>query len=149
MNDALCFIGAVWAAEVAEAVAPVAVVTVEGAWNQLLATALAALVPVIGVIGTYLVILVRLVLLSKIAKIKNTKPAPLRIMHARFRPVRHKHRKGDPTTKPTDGDPMTPQKAKDLLSKAYGRVKAQVTDDIMDIVKTAVKDSGTVHRYQD
>lgn len=142
MWDALCFIGSAWSAEAVEEVAPVAVITVGAAWNQLLATALAALVPVIGVIGTYLVVLVRSFLKSKIAKIQNdeTRAAADYAMQRLDRIVTNIVKEIQ-QTKPTDGAPLAPEKARELLSKAYVRVKAQVTDDIMEIVKTAVKDS--------
>jgi len=140
MQDALCFIGSAWAAEVAEAVAPAAAATVGDAWNQILTAALVAIVPIIGTIGTYAVILIRSWLKAKIAKIENDELraaadfAMLRLdrivtnVVAEIKQTR------------ASGEPLTKEQAKALLAKAYGMVKAQVTDDIMEIVKTVVKE---------
>ena len=138
MYDALCLIGSAWAAESMEM--PVAVVTVGAAWEQLLATALAALVPVIGVIGTYLVVLVRSFLKSKIAKIQNDElRAAADFAMLRVDRIVQNVVKEIQQTRAT-GEPLSKEQAKALLAKAYGMVKAQVTDDIMEIVKTVVKE---------
>lgn len=136
----ICFITSAWAAEVAEAVAPAAAATVGDAWNQIITTALVAIVPIIGTIGTYAVILVRSWLKAKIAKIENDDLraaadfAMLRLDRIVANVVAEIKQ-----TRPT-GEQLTKEQAKVLLSKAYGMVKAQVTDDIMEIVKTVVKD---------
>lgn len=42
-------------------------------------------------------------------------------------------------TRPS-GDTLTKEQAKELLTKAYNRVKAQVSDDVMETIKTVIKD---------
>ena len=136
----ICFISSAWAAEVAEAVAPAAAATVGDAWNQILTAALVAIVPIIGTIGTYAVILIRSWLKAKIAKIENDELraaadfAMLRLDRIVANVVAEIKQ-----TRPT-GEQLTKEQAKALLAKAYGMVKAQVTDDIMEIVKTVVKE---------
>jgi len=137
----ICFITSAWAAEVAEAVAPAAAATVGDAWNQIITAVLVAIVPIIGTIGTYAVILVRSWLKAKIAKIENDELraaadfAMLRLDRIVTNVVAEIQQ-----TRPTNGTPLTKEEAKALLAKAYGMVKAQVTDDIMEIVKTVVKE---------
>ena len=140
MNDALCFIGAAWAAEVAEAVAPAAAATVGDAWNHIVTAALVAIVPIIGTIGTYAVILIRSWLKAKIAKIENDelRAAADFAMLRLDRIVTNVVAEIQQTR--AIGEPLTKDQAKALLAKAYGMVKAQVTDDIMEIVKTVVKE---------
>jgi len=136
----ICFISSAWAAEVAEAVAPAAAATVGDAWNQILTAALVAIVPIIGTIGTYAVILIRSWLKAKISKIQNDELraaadfAMLRLDRIVANVVAEIKQ-----TRPT-GEQLTKEQAKALLAKAYGMVKAQVTDDIMEIVKTVVKE---------
>ena len=136
----ICFISSAWAAEVAEAVAPAAAATVGDAWNQIVTAALVAIVPIIGTIGTYAVILIRSWLKAKIAKIENDELraaadfAMLRLDRIVANVVAEIKQ-----TRPT-GEQLTKEQAKALLAKAYGMVKAQVTDDIMEIVKTVVKE---------
>jgi hypothetical protein len=138
MYDALCFIGSAWAAEVSEVVATA---TVGDAWNQIVTAALVAIVPIIGTIGTYAVILVRSWLKAKIAKIKNDELraaadfAMLRVDRIVTNVVKEIQQ-----SRPTGGETLTKEQAKALLAKAYGMVKAQVTDDIMETVKTVVKE---------
>ena len=139
MNDALCFIASAWAAETAEAVAPAA--TVGDAWNQLLSTVILAVLGLLSsTILPYAVILARSWFKAKIAKIENDELrtaadfAMLRVDRIVSNVVKEIQQK-----RPT-GDPLNKEQAKQLLSKAYDMVKAQVTDDIMDIVKTVVKD---------
>ena len=135
-----CFISSAWAAEVAEAVAPAAAATVGDAWNQIITAALVAIVPIIGTIGTYAVILIRSWLKAKIAKIENDELraaadfAMLRLDRIVTNVVAEIQQR-----RPT-GEKLTKEQSKALLAKAYGMVKAQVTDDIMDVVKTAVKE---------
>lgn len=43
--------------------------------------------------------------------------------------------------KPSGDEKLTKEQAKQLLTAAYNRVKAQVTDDIMETIKTVVKDT--------
>ena len=138
----MLFPGIVYAAEVAEEAAQVvAVVSVGAALDQLVGAVLVALVPVVGVIGAYLVVLVRSYLKSKIAKIKSDEVrAAADYAMTRLDRIVTNIVKEIQQTKPT-GESVTPEQSKDLLKKAYARVKAQVTDDIMEIVKTAVKDS--------
>jgi hypothetical protein len=146
MWDALCSIGSsAWAAEeVASAVAPTVVAVqamppVADAWNQLLSTVITVfLIPAVG----YGAVLARAWVKSKTEKIKNDElRAAADYAMQRLDRIVGNVVKEIQQTKPTDGGSMTPEKAKKLLSIAYGRVKAQVTDDIMETVKTAVKDS--------
>ena len=140
MYDALCFIGSAWAAEVADAVAPAAAATVGDAWNQILTAALVAIVPIIGTIGTYAVILVRSWLKAKIAKIKNDElRAAADFAMLRLDRIVTNVVKEIQQTKPTSGA-LTEEQSKKLLTIAYNRVKAQVTDDILETIKTVVKD---------
>ena len=138
----ICFITtSAWAAEVAEAVAPAAAATVGDAWNQLLSTVILAVLGLLSsTILPYAVILARSWFKAKIAKIQNDELraaadfAMLRVDRIVSNVVREIQQ-----TRPT-GEPLSKEQAKSLLSKAYGMVKAQVTDDIMEIVKTVVKD---------
>jgi hypothetical protein len=136
MYDALCFIGSAWAAEVADAAAA----TVGDAWNQILTAAMVAIVPIIGTIGTYAVILVRSWLKAKIAKIKNDElRAAADFAMLRLDRIVTNVVKEIQQTKPTSGA-LTEEQSKKLLTIAYNRVKAQVTDDILETIKTVVKD---------
>ena len=137
----ICFITTAWAAEAAEAVAPAAAATVGDAWNQLLSTVILAVLGLLSsTILPYAVILARSWFKAKIAKIQNDELraaadfAMLRVDRIVQNVVREIQQ-----TRPT-GEPLSKEQAKALLSKAYGMVKAQVTDDIMEIVKTVVKD---------
>jgi hypothetical protein len=135
-----CFISSAWAAEVAEAVAPAAAATVGDAWNQIVTAALVAIVPIIGTIGTYAVILVRSWLKAKIAKIENDElRAAADFAMLRVDRIVQNVVKEIQQTRPT-GEQLTKEQAKQLLTIAYNRVKAQITDDIMEIVKTVVKE---------
>jgi len=137
----ICFITSAWAAEAVEAVAPAAAATVGDAWNQIVTAALVAIVPIIGTIGTYAVILVRSWLKAKIAKIQNDElRAAADFAMLRVDRIVQNVVKEIQQTRPTGGEPLTKEQGKALLAKAYGMVKAQVTDDIMEIVKTVVKE---------
>ena len=138
----ICFITtSAWAAEVSEAVTPAAAATVGDAWNQLLSTVILAVLGLLSsTILPYAVILARSWFKAKIAKIQNDELraaadfAMLRVDRIVQNVVREIQQ-----TRPTR-EPLSKEQAKALLSKAYGMVKAQVTDDIMEIVKTVVKD---------
>jgi hypothetical protein len=141
MYDALCFITSAWAAEAVEAVSPATAATVNDAWNQIVTAALVAIVPIIGTIGTYAVILIRSWLKAKIAKIQNDElRAAADFAMLRVDRIVQNVVKEIQQTRPTDGEPLSKEQAKALLTRAYGMVKAQVTDDIMEIVKTVVKE---------
>jgi hypothetical protein len=141
MYDALCFIGSAWSAEAVDAVAPAVAATVGDAWNQIVTAALVAIVPIIGTIGTYAVILVRSWLKAKISKIQNDElRAAADFAMLRIDRIVQNVVKEIQQTRPTGGEPLSKEQAKALLTRAYGMVKAQVTDDIMDVVKTVVKE---------
>jgi sensor c-di-GMP phosphodiesterase-like protein len=145
MWDALCFMGSAWAAEGAEVAASPMVVAVQAmppvadAWNQLLSTVITVfIIPAVG----YGAVLARAWVKSKTDKIKNDElRAAADYAMQRLDRIVGNVVKEIQQTKSTDGEPITPEKAKQLLSIAYSRVKAQITDDIMETVKTAVKDS--------
>ena len=143
MWDALCFIGSALAAEeVASAVAPTVVAVqamppVADAFNQLLSTIIVAfIIPTIG----YAAVLARAWLKAKIDKIKNDElRAAADFAMQRMDRIVTNVVKEIQQTKPT-GVSLTKEQSKHLLTVAYNRVKAQVTDDILDIIKTVVKD---------
>jgi hypothetical protein len=129
-----------WAAEEAVvAVAPAIVVTpaVPDAWNQLLSTIIVTfLIPAVGYAG----VLARAWVKSKIAKIQNDElRAAADFAMLRMDRIITNVVKEIQQTKPTTGA-LTKEQAKQLLSVAFNRVKAQVTDDVVEIVKTVVKD---------
>ena len=131
-----------YAAEIADGVAAVApvVVSVADPWNQLVSTVIAAVIPIIVAIGTYGVVLVRSWLKSKIAKIQNDElRAAADFAMKRMDYIVTNVVKEIQQTKPT-GDKITKEQAKQLLTVAFNRVKAQVTDDVLETVKTVVKD---------
>jgi hypothetical protein len=132
-----------WAAEeAASAVAPTVVAVqampVADAWNQLLSTIITVvLIPAVG----YAALLARTWILAKNAKIKNDElRAAADFAMMRVDRIVQNIVKEIQQTRPTGGEPLTKEQARALLSKAYGMVKAQVTDDIMEIVKTVVKE---------
>ena len=143
MYDALCFIGSAWAAEAAEAVAPAAVVVqamapVADAWNQLLSTVITVfLIPAVS----YAAVLARAWVKSKTAKIKNDElraAADYALKRLDFivtNVVREIEQ-----TKPTSGGKLTKEQAKQLLTVAFNRIKAQVTDEVAETIKEAIKD---------
>jgi hypothetical protein len=140
MYDALCFITSAWSAEAVEAVSPAAAATVGDAWNQIVTAALVAIVPIIGTIGTYAVILIRSWLKAKISKIQNDElRAAADFAMLRIDRIVQNVVKEIQQTRPT-GEQLTKEQAKALFTRAYVMVKAQVTDDIMEIVKTVVKE---------
>jgi hypothetical protein len=121
--------------------ATIMVNTVGEAWNQLLIAVMVAIVPIVGAIGAYSVILIRTWLKAKISKIKNDELraaadfAMQRLDHIVTNIVKEIQQ-----TKPTQTEPITKEQAKALLGKAYNMVKAQVTTEIIDVVKTVVND---------
>ena len=141
-NGTICFITSAWAAEVAEAVAPAAAATVGDAWNQLLSTVILAVLGLLSsTILPYAVILARSWFKAKIEKIKNDElRAAADFAMLRVDRIVQNVVKEIQQTRSTGGEPLTKDQARGLLAKAYGMVKAQVTDDIMEIVKTVVKD---------
>ena len=132
----------VWAAEAAEAVAPTVVAVqalppVADAWNQLLSTVITVfLIPAVG----YAALLARSWVKSKIEKIKNDElRAASDFAMQRLDRIVGNVVKEIQQTKPTSGT-LTKDQAKQLLTVAFNRVKSQVTDDVVETIKTVVKD---------
>ena len=133
-----------YAAEAAEEVAQVVVpVTVGQAWDQLVSTIILAVLGLItSTILPYAVILARSWFKAKIEKIQNDElRAAADYAMVRLDRIVTNVVKEIQQTRPTDGTKLTKEQAKQLLSAAYNRVKMQVTDEIIDVVKTVVKDS--------
>ena len=128
------------AEEAAVAAAPA--VTIGDAWDQLLTSVILGL---LGLMTTtilpYAVILARSWFKAKIAKIKNDElRAAADFAMQRLDHIVNNVVKEIQQTKPTSEKPLTKEQAKQLLAVAYNRIKAQVTADIVDTVKTVVND---------
>jgi restriction endonuclease Mrr len=110
---------------------------VADAFNQLLSTIIVAfIIPTIG----YAAVLARAWLKAKIDKIKNDElRAAADFAMQRMDRIVTNVVKEIQQTKPTAGA-LTKEQSKQLLTVAYNRVKAQVTDDILETIKTVVKD---------
>ena len=117
--------------------AVVAVAPVADAWNQLLSTIIVGfLIPAVG----YAAVLARAWVKSKTAKIKNDElRAAADYAMQRLDFIVTNVVKEIQQTKPS-GAQLTKEQAKQLLTVAFNRVKAQVTDEIAETISTVVKD---------
>lgn len=137
----LCFIGsAAWAADAVETA--VQAVTVGDAWNQLLTTAILAILGIMtSTVLPYAVILARSWFKALIAKIHNDElRAAADYAMQRLDRIVTNVVKEIQQTRPTSGAALTKEQAKQLLTVAFNRVKAQVTDDVYETIKSVVKD---------